>query len=60
MRTKTVGDGEVVMLITFVPAGLEKLFVELSGLPPGPPDMAQVFAVCSRAGIEFLPPGSND
>jgi len=51
---ETVGDGETVMLITFVPAGLEKMFVELSDLPPGPPDMEQVFAVCSRAGIEFL------
>jgi len=51
---ETVGDGEAVMLITFVPAGLERMFIELSELPAGPPDMDQVLAVCRRAGIEFL------
>jgi quercetin dioxygenase-like cupin family protein len=42
------------MLIQLAPAGLEKMFQELSELPTGPPDLARVAQVCSRYGIVFL------
>jgi quercetin dioxygenase-like cupin family protein len=42
------------LLIYISPAGLESMFQELSQLPAGPPDMAQVTAICSRYGVAFL------
>jgi quercetin dioxygenase-like cupin family protein len=42
------------MLIHVSPAGLENMFQELSQLPAGPPDMAQVMATCGRYGVSFV------
>jgi quercetin dioxygenase-like cupin family protein len=54
---KVVGDSTVKNLVHVFPAGAEKMWQELSALPPGePPDMAQVVAICARFGVTFLPP----
>jgi quercetin dioxygenase-like cupin family protein len=41
------------MWVTLVPGGAENMFVELAALPPGPPDMAKVAAICNDYGIQF-------
>jgi len=43
-------------LVVTTPGGFEHCMEELSALPLDPPDMPQVFQVCARYGIEFLPP----
>ena len=43
-------------LVLTTPGGFERCMEELSALPNEPPDMSAVFEVCSRYGIEFLPP----
>jgi quercetin dioxygenase-like cupin family protein len=40
--------------ISLVPAGTEKMFVELAALPPGPPDMKEVTRLCGQYGITFI------
>jgi quercetin dioxygenase-like cupin family protein len=51
---RIVSDTPARLLIYISPAGLEHMFQELSQLPAGPPDMAQVLAICSRYGVSFL------
>lgn len=51
---RVVSDTPARMLIHVSPAGLENMFQELSELPAGPPDMAQVMAICGRYGVTFL------
>lgn len=51
---KVVGDTYAKVDLSFYPAGLEEMFVELSNLPEGPPDMDVVFSICARYGISFL------
>jgi quercetin dioxygenase-like cupin family protein len=46
-------------LILTAPGGFDRCMEELSAVPSDPPDMEQVFAVCSRHGITFLPPPSE-
>lgn len=41
-------------LIMLQPAGMEKMFRELSGLPAGEPDFTQVARICSKYGIHFV------
>jgi hypothetical protein len=36
------------------PAGMEHMLGELASLPPGPPNLEQVAAVCGRYGIHFV------
>lgn len=50
---KFVGEPTSKVLLFISPAGIEKMFRELSKLPPGPPDMAQLGEICSRYGIRF-------
>lgn len=38
----------------FFPAGMENMFLELSALPPGPPDFTLVAEICGKYGIRFL------
>jgi len=40
--------------LSIFPAGIENMFVELSKLPPGPPDMKTVSEICGTYGIKFL------
>jgi hypothetical protein len=41
-------------LIMLQPAGTEKMFREISGLPPGEPDFGRVAKICSKYGIHFV------
>ncbi|RDY59497.1 quercetin 2,3-dioxygenase [Flagellimonas nanhaiensis] len=51
---KVVGDKDCKTILSIFPAGLEVMFEELGGLPPGPPDFANVSEICSKYGITFL------
>jgi quercetin dioxygenase-like cupin family protein len=52
---KNVGDAPGRVLFTIAPAGLCKMFTELSQLPAAsPPEMRQVAAICDRYGVRFL------
>jgi quercetin dioxygenase-like cupin family protein len=42
------------MWVTLVPGGAENMFVDIAALPPGPPDMAKVAAICDVYGIKFI------
>lgn len=44
------------VLVMTTPGGIERCMEELSALPSNPPEMARVFEVAGRHGIEFLPP----
>lgn len=49
-----IGDKPGRVLITVLPGtGFEDMLVELSKMPAGPPDMAKVLAICTKAGISF-------
>lgn len=52
----TVGPGVTRATVAAFPAGIERMFDELGGLPPGPPDMARVLEICGRYGITFVQP----
>src|SRR3990172_9065174 len=51
---KVVGQMPARVLVLLSPSGLERMFRELAQLPPGPPDMEKVVAICGRYGIRFL------
>jgi len=51
---KVVGQTEARVLVLLSPSGLERMFRELAQLPPGPPEMARVVAICARYGVRFL------
>ena len=46
-------------LVLVTPGGFERCMEELGELPLEPPDMAAVFQVCAKYGIEFLPPQAS-
>ncbi len=48
------GDQEAHFLVQIAPSGMERMFEELSALPPGPPDPVRVGEICARYGITFL------
>lgn len=50
---RAVGGSPARMLLTFTPAGLEKMFADLSRLPAGAPDLAKVAEMVGRYGISF-------
>ena len=41
-------------LVVLVPGGMEKVFEDLSAMPPGPPDIGKVNAITTKYGVEFL------
>lgn len=49
-----VGTEKAKMISTAFPAGIERMFRELSELPPGPPDFQNVADICEKYGISFL------
>ncbi|WP_224491362.1 cupin domain-containing protein [Robertkochia flava] len=51
---KIVGESNAVMHLDIYPAGLEKMFKELSDLPPGPPDLEKVASICGKYGVRFV------
>lgn len=48
------GDAPARMVLTIAPATLGGMFEALAALPPGPPDLARVAAICDRYGIAFV------
>ena len=51
---RIVGDTKAKVILSVFPAGIEHMFEELGGLPPGPPDFPKVAEVCGRYGITFI------
>jgi quercetin dioxygenase-like cupin family protein len=49
----TAGTGGARLLVTIYPSGLERMFEELSKLPPGPPDVQRLAAIVGQYGISF-------
>jgi mannose-6-phosphate isomerase-like protein (cupin superfamily) len=41
-------------ILSVHPAGVERMFRQLSKLPTGPPDMVEVTRICAEYGIYFL------
>lgn len=51
---RVVGPARAKTHLTVFPAGIEKMFDELSRLPAGPPDMPAVARICGRYGVRFV------
>ena len=51
---KVVGEEKARAMLSIFPAGLEGMFKELSELPPGPPDMEKVTAICGKYNLKFV------
>ena len=51
---KVVGTEKAKMITSAFPAGIEVMFKELAGLPPGPPDFEKVAKICGNYGISFV------
>jgi quercetin dioxygenase-like cupin family protein len=54
---KNTGNATGRALIVLVPGGMEKVFEDLSAMPPGPPDLGKINAITMKYGVEFLPMG---
>jgi quercetin dioxygenase-like cupin family protein len=53
---KVTSDTPLRLLVLATPAGFEQCMEELSALGDSPSDMSSVIQICTRYGIEFLPP----
>lgn len=51
---KVVGTEKARAMLSIFPAGLEKMFEELSQLPPGPPDLEKVGEICGKYNLRFV------
>lgn len=51
---RVMGFDTAVVRLTITPGGLEKMFMELNGLPDGPPDMTKVVEICENYGVSFV------
>ncbi|WP_350293107.1 cupin domain-containing protein [uncultured Croceitalea sp.] len=51
---KVIGDTDCKTILSAFPSGIELMFEELGGLPPGKPDFAKVAEICGRFGISFI------
>jgi len=40
--------------LSLYPAGIEEMFIQLSQLPAGPPDLTLVSEICGRYGVKFV------
>jgi quercetin dioxygenase-like cupin family protein len=54
---RNAGDTVGRTLIVLMPGGMEKVFEDLSVMPPGPPDLGKINAITMKYGVEFLPMG---
>ncbi len=54
---KNTGNTIGKTLIVLVPGGMEKVFEDLSAMPPGPPNLGKINAITMKYGVEFLPMG---
>jgi hypothetical protein len=52
---KNTGNTTGRTLVVLVPGELEKVFEDLSAMPPGPPDLGKINAIMMKYGVEFLP-----
>ena len=53
---RNIGSTLGTLLVVITPGGFEQFFAEMSGLPPGPPDMAQLLEIASRHQIRYAAP----
>lgn len=51
---RVVGEEKARAMLSIFPAGLEGMFAELAELPPGPPDMEKVTAICGKYNLKFV------
>ena len=51
---KVIGNQKARAMLSIFPAGLEKMFEELSQLPPGPPDLEKVGEICGKYNLRFV------
>lgn len=51
---RVIGEEKARAMLSIFPAGLEKMFVEISELPAGPPDMEKVTAICEKYNLRFV------
>jgi quercetin dioxygenase-like cupin family protein len=51
---RVVGEEKARAMLSTFPAGLEHMFAELAELPPGPPDLEKVGAICGRYNLRFV------
>ena len=51
---RVVGNEKARAMLSIFPAGLEKMFEELSQLPPGPPDLQKVGEICAKYKLRFV------
>ncbi|WP_445385824.1 cupin domain-containing protein [Robiginitalea sp. IMCC44478] len=51
---RVVGTEKARAMLSIFPAGLEKMFEELSQLPPGPPDLEKVGQICGKYNLRFV------
>lgn len=51
---KVVGDVDCKTILSAFPSGIEIMFEELGGLPPGEPDFPKIAEICGRYGISFI------
>ena len=54
---RNAGNTAARSLVVLVPGGMEKVFEDLSAMPPGPPDLGKINAITMKYGVEFLPMG---
>ena len=54
---KNMGNTTGKTLVVLVPGGMEKVWEEISVMPPGPPDIGKINAITMKYGVEFLPMG---
>lgn len=51
---RVVGEENARAMLSIFPAGLEKMFEELSKLPAGPPDLEKVGEICGKYKLRFV------
>jgi mannose-6-phosphate isomerase-like protein (cupin superfamily) len=54
---RNIGNTIGKTLVILVPGGMEKVFDDISAMPPGPPDIGKINAVTMRYGVKFVPMG---
>ncbi len=53
---RNVGGGPARLLVMFAPAGMERFFEGVAGLPPGPPDAGTYREIARSAWMEVVGP----
>ena len=53
---RNIGSTLGTLLVVITPGGFEQFFAEMSGLPPGPPDMARLLEIAARHQIRYAAP----